>query len=156
MEDTRNNNQKKSDQFSNDIISPMFGHDYKNRVVVVKNDENLDIEDNKETNYLERQIEENLVAQTKIAKVKEYQEKAKTDTDVLKQYHKQKENEELKAALPSNYLNFRDNLEKTSDLSVISDFNLDSEDRTMSTIAISETNALNNTISEILDDIFDK
>lgn len=144
------NNQKKSDQFLDEIISPMFGHEYQNRVVAGKKEQE-ETNSIKETNYLEKQIEEKVEAQTKIEKAKEYQECSKTDTDVLKQYHKQKENEELKAALPSNYLNFRDNLEKTSDLSTISDFDL-----SLAQEPTSNTNIGANTVSEILDEIFDK
>lgn len=147
------NNEKKPEQFMDDIISPMFGHDYRNRVVPTKVENNQVSDNDDETNYLEKQIEEELYAQTKIAKVKEYQECSKTDTDVLKQYHKQKENEELKAALPSHYLNFRDELEKTSDLSTISDFDfsLDQEPSEQD-----NSLALTSTVSEILDEIFDK
>ncbi|MBE4704091.1 hypothetical protein [Spiroplasma platyhelix] len=154
MDINNNNNQKKSDQFLDEVISPMFGHEYQNRVVPGKNEEKkVDDECLTETNYLEKQIEEELEAQTKIDKAKQYQESSKTDTDVLRQYHKQKENEEIKAALPSNYLNFRDNLEKTSDLSTISDFDLSVvEDLNYES---SNTNATS-TVSEILDEIFDK
>lgn len=143
-----NSNYKKSDE----IISPIFGHDYKDRVVPAKAKENSNCKDIEATNYLEKQIEEKLDAQTKIEKVKEYQESFKTDTDVLRQYHKQKEDEELKAALPSNYLNFRDNLEKTSDLSTISDFT--------TIVSVGETiddqDTITSTIPAMVDDIFDK
>lgn len=143
---TDNSNQKKSDQFSSEIISPMFGHDYENRVVPPKEPVQTESEANNETNYLEKQIEEEVEAQTKSEKVKEYQEGCKTDTDVLKQYHKQKEDEELKAALPSHYLNFRDTLEKTTDLSTISEFDF----------SIENTETAAHTVSEILDEIFEE
>lgn len=143
---TDNSNTKKPEQFSSEIISPMFGHDFQNRVVPSKESVRTETEASDETSYLEKQIEEEVEAQTKSEKVKEYQEGCKTDTDVLKQYHKQKEDEELKAALPSHYLNFRDTLEKTTDLSTISEFDLTIED--------SKTSA--HTVSEILDEIFEE
>lgn len=143
---TESSNSKKLEQFSSDIISPMFGHDYQNRVVTPKEPVRTAAETNNETSYLEKQIEEEVEAQTKSEKAKEYQEGCKTDTDVLKQYHKQKEDEELKAALPSHYLNFRDTLEKTTDLSTISEFDFSVED--------SNTSA--HTVSEILDEIFEE
>lgn len=144
---------KKNNFLLDDIISPIFGHDYQNRVVENKNlttdqkenPQNFEFEDIKDTNYLEKQIEEELEAKNKIAKVKEYEASCKTDTDVLKQYQKEKEAKELQATLPSNYLDFRDSLDKaTDDLSIISDFSIITESLDDS---ISE-------ISEIVNDIF--
>lgn len=143
---TDSSNSKKPEQFSSEIISPMFGHDYQNRVVTPKESVQTEIEASSETSYLEKQIEEKVEAQTKSEKVKEYQEGCKTDTDVLKQYHKQKEDEELKASLPSHYLNFRDTLENPTDVSTISEFDFTVED--------SNTSA--HTVSEILDEIFEE
>lgn len=143
---TDSSNSKKPEQFSSEIISPMFGHDYQNRVVTPKESVQTEIEASSETSYLEKQIEEKVEAQTKSEKVKEYQEGCKTDTDVLKQYHKQKEDEELKASLPSHYLNFRDTLENPTDVSTISEFDFTLED--------SNTSA--HTVSEILDEIFEE
>lgn len=134
--------QKKSDQFSDEIISPMFGYDYKDRIVPSQVKKAEEFSTTKaQTSYLENKIEEEVEAQTKIAKAKEYQETFQSDTDVLKEYHKQKENQELKEALPSNYLNFRDSLEKNLDDSLVSVFD--------STTGVSDS-----TISEIIDDIF--
>lgn len=148
------NDQKKSNQGLDEIISPMFGHEYQNRVVVSKVQEPKNLENVSEINYLEKQIEEEVEAQTKIEKTKEYQETCKTDTDVLKQYHKQKENEEIKAALPSNYLNFRDNLEKTTDLSTISEFDVNMTEYALNTETNNSTEKVS-TVSEILDEIFE-
>lgn len=152
-----NNNPKKPNQLLDEIISPMFGHEYQNRVVATKAEKDKAVANSEATNYLEKQIEEKVEAQTKIEKAKEYQECSKTDTDVLKQYHKQKEDEEIKAALPSNYLDFRDKLEKTSDLSTISefDFSVDSTENE-SDMQVSNTSVNSNTVSEILDEIFDQ
>lgn len=138
------NNQKKSDQFIDEVISPMFGYDYQNRVVPSKHKEKhektFDFE-NSETSYLEKQIEEELEAQSKIAKAKEYQETFQTDTDVLEEYYQQKRREQIQAALPSNYLDFRDTLEKKSDPSLISSFD-------------SIGSVSDNTFSDVIDDIF--
>lgn len=148
--DNNENNYDKSDE----IISPMFGHNFQNRVVAGKNKEDEKPKNIEGINYLEKQIEEELEAQTKIEKVKEYQESLKTDTDVLKQYHKQKEHEEIKATLPSNYLNFRDSLDNSSDLSTISEFSNDIF--SVENTEIINDMKINNTISEIVDEIFDK
>lgn len=138
-----NDDNKKDNYLLDEIISPIFGHEYKNRVVENKNLVPHTIQDLKETNYLEKQIEEELEAKNKMAKVKEYEEGYKTNTDVLKQYQKAKEVKKLHAALPSNYLNFRDSLEKpTDDLSIISDF---------SSI---HTETIDNSTLEVVDDIF--
>ncbi|MGL5268193.1 MAG: hypothetical protein ACRC8P_00255 [Spiroplasma sp.] len=135
--------QKKPNQFSDEIISPMFGYDYKNRIVSSKNKNDKNAATTKKINSLEKQIEEELEEQNKIIKAKEYQETLKTDTNVLKEYHKQKENQNLKDALPSNYLNFRDSLEKISDDSIISVFD--------STTSISDS-----TISEFIEDVLNE
>ncbi|MDQ7983237.1 MAG: hypothetical protein REH79_03440 [Spiroplasma sp.] len=137
-----NYDNKKNNFLLDEIISPIFGHEYKNRIVENKNLVSDHVNNSQDTNYLEKQIEEELEAKNKIAKEKEYQESFKSNTDVLKQYHKEKEAKELQAALPSNYLNFRDSLEKnTDDLSIISDFD-------------ATTEIISNSISEIVDDIF--
>lgn len=139
-----NNNDKKDNYLLDEIISPIFGHEYKNRVVENKNLIPNTNQDLKKTNYLEKQIEEALEAKNKMAKVKEYEESSKTNTDVLKQYQKEKEVKKLQAALPSNYLNFRDSLEKTTidDLSIISDF------------TATNTETIDNSVLEVVDNIF--
>lgn len=143
MKNDSKNDKKKSNQFLSEIISPIFGHDFENRVVPIK-EQQKNNNDTKEISYLEKQIEEKLEVQNKIAKVKDFQENLKTDIDVLQQYYKQQENEELQSTLPSNYLNFRDELEKTFDLSLNLDFDFDNK------------NFSTDTISEIIDEIFDK
>jgi len=138
-----NDKDKKDNYLLDEIISPIFGHEYKDRVIENKNLVPHVTQDIKETNYLEKQIEEELEAKNKIAKVKAYEESSKTNTDVLKQYQKEKEAKELQAALPSNYLNFRDSLEKTTDdLSIISDF------------TANYTETMSNSVLEVVDDIF--
>lgn len=138
-----NDDNKKDNYLLDEIISPIFGHEYKDRVVENKNLVPHPTQVVNETNYLEKQIEEELEAQNKIAKVKAYEESSKTNTDVLKQYQKEKEAKELQAALPSNYLNFRDSLEKTTDdLSIISDF------------TVTNTTLIDNSVLEVIDDIF--
>lgn len=136
-----NDDKKDKDNYLLDeIISPIFGHEYQNRVIENKNLVSHPNQDVKATNYLEKQIEEELEAKNKMAKAKEYEASSKSNTDVLKQYQKEKAAKQLQDALPSNYLNFRDSLERTTeDLSDISDF---------------ATETIDNSVLAVVDDIF--
>lgn len=124
-----------------EIISPIFGDDYKNRIFIKKTEkpEIDNINSNIDSN-IDRHIEKDLLQKNKLDKNKEYQTKVENNVDVLKQYQQDKTKKEIMESLPSNYLNFRDNLERnTIDLTMINNNEQD-----------------DNTMSQIINDIFDK